>query len=76
VAWRFTERGYNVLIQDVRGRFDSAGSGPDQPSVDFDPFRCEASDGRATLDWIMQLIFHSSHHPSRLILPVTGSVIG
>jgi putative CocE/NonD family hydrolase len=44
VAHRFAERGYNVVVQDVRGRFDSGG--------EFIPFVNEASDGRATLDWL------------------------
>lgn len=43
-AQRFAERGYNVLVQDVRGRFGSGG--------EFVPFVHEAADGRATLDWI------------------------
>jgi uncharacterized protein len=44
LAERFAERGYNVLVQDVRGRFDSGN--------DFDPFRYETADGHATLAWI------------------------
>lgn len=44
IAQRFAERGYNVLIQDVRGRFDSKG--------EFVPFVHEANDGLATLRWI------------------------
>jgi putative CocE/NonD family hydrolase len=44
VAQRFAERGYNVVVQDVRGRFDSGG--------EFVPFVNEASDGRTTLDWL------------------------
>jgi len=44
VAQRFAERGYNVLVQDMRGRFGSQG--------DFVPFIDEAADGRATLEWI------------------------
>lgn len=40
----FAERGYNVLLQDVRGRFDSEG--------EFVPFHDEASDGKATVDWL------------------------
>jgi hypothetical protein len=40
----FAERGYNVLVQGVRGRYRSGGS--------FDPFVHEAADGRATLEWI------------------------
>lgn len=47
-ARRFAERGYNVLMQDVRGRFDSAAG----PGGEFDPFRYESADGRATLQWI------------------------
>lgn len=43
-ARRFAERGYNVLVQDVRGRYDSPG--------EFAPFFHEAEDGRATLDWL------------------------
>ncbi len=49
-ARRFAERGYNVLVQDVRGRFDSTlAAGPEG---EFHPFRHEAADGRATLEWI------------------------
>lgn len=43
-AQRFAERGYNVLVQDTRGRFGSQG--------EFIPFVDEAADGRATLAWI------------------------
>jgi putative CocE/NonD family hydrolase len=45
-ARRFAERGYHVIVQDVRGRFDSTG--------EFDPFRNEQQDGIATLDWLRQ----------------------
>lgn len=45
-AQRFAERGYNVIVQDVRGRFDSFNG------EEFNPFRYEAEDGRATLAWI------------------------
>jgi uncharacterized protein len=44
VGQRFAERGYHVIVQDVRGRFDSEG--------EWEPFVHEAHDGRATLDWI------------------------
>ena len=44
VAQRFAERGYHVIVQDVRGRFGS-GTG-------FEPFVHEALDGRATMEWI------------------------
>ncbi len=43
-AQRFAERGYHVVVQDVRGRFDSDG--------DFDPFVHERDDGLATLEWL------------------------
>jgi len=44
IARRFAERGYNVVIQDVRGRFDSEGK--------FEPFVNETEDGKATLAWL------------------------
>ena len=44
IAQRFAERGYNVVVQDVRGCYESEG--------DFEPFTHEADDGRATLKWI------------------------
>lgn len=43
-AQRFAERGYHVIVQDVRGRYDSEGQ--------FEPFTNEAADGLATLEWI------------------------
>lgn len=42
-AW-LARHGYHVVIQDVRGRGDSGGK--------FDPFRHEADDGAATVDWL------------------------
>ena len=42
-AW-FARQGYNVVIQDVRGRGDSEG--------DFYPFRHEARDGAETIAWL------------------------
>ncbi len=44
VSRRMAERGYNVLVQDVRGRFDSEGK--------FDVFAGEDADGQATIRWI------------------------
>lgn len=44
LARLFVERGYNLVVQGVRGRFRSEGI--------FEPFVNEAADGRATLDWI------------------------
>jgi len=40
----FAAHGYNVVIQDVRGRGDSEG--------DFYPFRSEARDGADTIRWL------------------------
>ena len=37
-------RGYHVIVQDVRGRFDSEG--------EYDPFVNESTDGKATLAWL------------------------
>jgi uncharacterized protein len=42
-AW-FARRGYNVVIQDVRGRGDSEG--------EFYPFRHEGPDGADTIAWL------------------------
>jgi uncharacterized protein len=42
-AW-FARHGYNVVIQDVRGRRDSGG--------EFYPFRHEAKDGAETIAWL------------------------
>ncbi len=44
VAQRFAERGYHVIVQDVRGRFESQG--------EFTPYFNEKEDGLATLEWI------------------------
>src|ERR1700733_14969056 len=40
----FARHGYNVVVQDVRGRGDSGG--------DFYPFRYEGRDGRETIAWL------------------------
>lgn len=40
----FARHGYNVVIQDVRGRGDSTGK--------FYPFRDEGSDGALTVEWL------------------------
>ncbi|MCS6836196.1 MAG: CocE/NonD family hydrolase [Anaerolineae bacterium] len=45
-ARRFAERGYHVIVQDVRGRFDSQGA--------FSPYENERADGLATLAWLRQ----------------------
>lgn len=44
IAQRFAERGYQVVVQDVRGRFDSGG--------EFNPYFNETRDGEDTLAWI------------------------
>ena len=43
----FARHGYNVVIQDVRGRGSSGG--------EFYPFRQEARDGTETIAWVRQL---------------------
>ncbi len=45
-AWsrHFVERGYAVVVQDVRGRYDSEGT--------FRPLQQETGDGSDTLNWI------------------------
>jgi hypothetical protein len=45
-AW-FARQGYNVVIQDVRGRGDSEG--------EFYPFRHEGCDGAETIAWLRSL---------------------
>jgi putative CocE/NonD family hydrolase len=45
-AW-FARHGYNVVIQDVRGRGESEG--------DFYPFRTEGEDGYDTVQWVAGL---------------------
>ncbi len=40
----YASRGYAVVVQDVRGRYDSEGT--------FEPMRHETEDGSDTLDWI------------------------
>lgn len=45
-AYCFAERGYHVIAQDTRGRFDSAAAG------EFEPYVHEAADGAATIAWI------------------------
>jgi uncharacterized protein len=44
-SW-FARHGYNVVIQDVRGRGDSEG--------EFYPFRHEARDGKETIAWLRE----------------------
>ncbi len=46
MARPLAERGYQVLIQSVRGGFGSGGS--------LDPMRQERADGLATLDWVVK----------------------
>ena len=43
---RFAQRGYAVLIQDTRGRYESEGK--------WDPFRSEGEDGYDTIQWAAQ----------------------
>src|SRR5262249_24630161 len=43
---KFAQRGYAVVVQDVRGRYESEGQ--------WDPFRHEAQDGSDTIEWAAQ----------------------
>lgn len=52
-AQRLAERGYNVIFQDTRGRFDSEG--------EFEPFVDETRDGVATIEWIAQQPWFEGH---------------
>jgi hypothetical protein len=52
-ARRLAERGYHVVVQDVRGRHQSEGR--------FDPFADESADGRATLEWIARQSWYDGH---------------
>lgn len=45
-AQRFAERGYHVIVQGVRGCYESEG--------EFEPHINEAADGRATANWIQE----------------------
>jgi hypothetical protein len=51
VARRLAERGYHVLVQDVRGRFDSEG--------EFEPQVNERADGLATLAWLKRQAWYN-----------------
>lgn len=42
----FAQHGYAVLVQDVRGRYESEGQ--------WEPFRNEAADGHDTIEWAAQ----------------------
>jgi hypothetical protein len=53
LAERFAERGYHVIAQGTRGRFNSDG--------EFNPFFNEADDGQATLDWITRQSWCNGH---------------
>ena len=44
IAEALVPRGYALVVQDVRGRYDSEG--------DYDPINQEKSDGPATVDWV------------------------
>lgn len=46
IARPLAERGYQVVMQSVRGGFGSGGT--------FDPMRQERADGLATLDWLVR----------------------
>lgn len=42
---QYAARGYHVILQDTRGRYDSTG--------EFEPYIYEPDDGKATIDWIV-----------------------
>ncbi len=46
MARPLAERGFQVLVQSIRGTFGSGGV--------FDPMRCEREDGLATLEWLVK----------------------
>ncbi len=46
IGYRFAERGYHVVIQDIRGRFDSGGR--------FNPLFNEQIDGLDTVQWVRE----------------------
>ena len=46
---RLVANGYVVIIQDVRGRFESEGT--------FFPFESEAEDGYDTVEWTLSSVF-------------------
>ena len=46
IARWFNERGYAVVVQDVRGKIRSGG--------DLEPFRAEVTDGYDTIEWITE----------------------
>ncbi len=46
---RFAQHGYAVVVQDVRGRYESEGK--------WEPFRDEAKDGYDTIEWAAQQPF-------------------
>lgn len=51
IAGWFTERGYAVVVQDVRGKIRSGGA--------LEPFRAEVVDGYDTLDWVTRQVWCS-----------------
>ena len=86
----FANEGYAIVVQDVRGRYDSEG--------EFDLYSHAVEDGRDTLDWIMeqfwasgsvgtfgcsalgeiQYLLANSHHPNHraMIVESGGGAIG
>lgn len=48
-AMRFAERGYHVIVQDVRGRCTSEG--------EFDPYLNEKEDGQDTVAWLREQLW-------------------
>ena len=67
-SW-FARHGYNVVIQDVRGRGDSEG--------EFYPFRHEARDGAETIAWLRKRPeSQRPHRHVRLFVPGDDAAAG
>ncbi len=60
---RIVQHGYVIIIQDVRGRFESEG--------EFQPFKNEAHDGYDTVEWAATLPY-SSGKWGCLAYPIMG----
>ena len=58
------ERGYAVVTEDVRGRYESEGA--------FLPLTQETNDGDDTINWIARLIFQTYHSVLR---PKLGRIV-
>ena len=63
------ERGYAVVVSDVRGRYTSEG--------DFDPYRHEGLDGYDTIEWVAAQPWSNGRvGDCRLVVSGRGAVAG